>query len=364
MVRRANGEGSWSKNGDAHELRIVIDGKRRSFSGKTKAECRRRAREAENAPKVDKKMTVAQWAPVWIETYEKDRVAYKSYLLYKGYLNNHVTPKLGKLQMCDVRPVHLQEFVHGYADRSWAMRRDLRTILRGFFADAMVNHLCEEDPTVGLKIGEKPKWKPKAFERWACPIIVEFAETHKFGYCVLLLLYTGLRVGELLSLKWSDIDDGVICVHTAVAMTKDGYKEKATKTEDDRYIGVNPDLQTVLNGIPRTGLYVLASRNGRRRDYKWLRTKYKDFFRDLNETLPKNGKIPYLSPHKCRHTFGTYLLDGGANIRSVQAALGHASITTTQIYTSIDLDAAKSTITHLSYKGEEKRRKAGEAKKV
>ncbi|MDR1158866.1 MAG: site-specific integrase [Oscillospiraceae bacterium] len=349
MPRRANGEGTWAQHGDTYEYRVTIDGKRRSFSGRTKGECRRRAKDAENAPKIDKKMTVAQWAPIWMEAYRKGNIAHVAYVTQNSYIKNHITPKLGKLQMSEVRPVHLQEFLQGYKARSWSMRSCLRLILKGMFADGIENNLCAENPAAALKIGSKPKRRPKAFTRDAVPKILNFAETHPYGHYIKLLLYTGLRSGELFALKWSDIHDGVISVQSALALTEDGYKEKRTKNEDDRFVGLRPEAIATLNAIPKISLYVLADKNGNRIKHSYFITRYHWFFRDLNATLKPTEQIPWMSPHKCRHTFATYYLAGGANLRAVQIALGHADIQTTQIYTSVDIETAKASIAHLDY---------------
>lgn len=347
--RRANGEGTWSKQGDRVKYRVQVDGRRRSFTGATKAECRRQYEAVKDTPKIDKKMTVAQWATVWVKTYKKDTIAYKSYILYQSYIDNHIIPRLGHLLMGQVKPLHLQQFVNAFGEKSWAMRRDFRTIFNGMFADAINNHLCSENPAIGLNIGSKPKRRPKAFGRDVVPHILKFTATHRYGHYILLLLYTGLRAGELLALKWDDINDGVISVHTAVAQMEDGPQEKGTKNEDDRYIGIKPELAAVLPTILRAGPYVLHDKRGERLKYQCFYRRYRQFFKDLNATLGAEAQISWMSPHKCRHTFGTYFLAGGADLRTVQVALGHADIKTTQIYTSVDTTTARENISLLNY---------------
>ncbi|MDR0380681.1 MAG: tyrosine-type recombinase/integrase [Oscillospiraceae bacterium] len=357
MSRRANGEGSWSvregPHGKTYELRVVIDGKRRSFSGKSKPECRRKAKEAENAPKIDKKMTVAEWATVWLKTYRESNISHVRYLTQKGHINNHIVPHLGAMQMGNVRPAHIQEFLRIHADKSWHMRQAIRSTLRIMFADGIENKLCTENPAIPVKLGPQPKRRPKAFARDVIPHILDFIPQHPYDHYVALLLYTGLRSGELLALKWPDIHDGIVEVHAAVARVKGGSEEKNTKNEDDRCIGLHPELASILNSMPKEGLYVIPSNSGGRLPYQTFHFRYKKFFADM----PPDLRVPYLSPHKCRHTFATYMLDGNVSLRGVQDALGHRNINTTQIYTSIDRVSAKSNIARLDYG-----RKTGEAK--
>jgi len=71
------------------------------------------------------------------------------------------------------------------------------------------------------------------------------------------------------------------------------------------------------------------------------------FFADLNATL--ETPLPRITPHKCRHTFATYLIQGGADIRYVQELLGHSTITTTEIYTQVDVDSLRDNIAKLKY---------------
>jgi site-specific recombinase XerD len=56
-----------------------------------------------------------------------------------------------------------------------------------------------------------------------------------------------------------------------------------------------------------------------------------------------------MSPHKCRHTFATYMLRSGADIRYVQTLLGHSTIKTTEIYTEVDVDDLKANVAKLKY---------------
>ena len=79
---------------------------------------------------------------------------------------------------------------------------------------------------------------------------------------------------------------------------------------------------------------------------------YKQFFADLNMQLEHDGidAIPYMSPHKCRHTFATYMLRSGADIRAIQSILGHTTLKTTEIYTEVDVDDLKSNIAKLNFK--------------
>ena len=105
-----------------------------------------------------------------------------------------------------------------------------------------------------------------------------------------------------------------------------------------------------INSLPRDGLFVFPGLKGQ--PYltpPQFAYRYGAVLRDLNATLIPSEQVPILSPHKARHTYATHLLNGGANIRAVQEQLGHSKISTTQIYTEVDLDARKNNVSKLSY---------------
>lgn len=74
---------------------------------------------------------------------------------------------------------------------------------------------------------------------------------------------------------------------------------------------------------------------GQRITPRKLETRYKKFFRETG--------LPYLSPHKCRHTYATYLLKGGADLRAVQELLGNSKVQVMEIYTHVDTGDIKKT---------------------
>jgi integrase len=256
------------------------------------------------------------------------------------------------MKLDKVRPVHLEELIGSLQEKSWSLRRDIVTILRGVFGSAVANFHCAFDPPAGLTPGKKAQKEIKVFKRKQVDKILDFARSHKYGHYIALLLHTGMRIGEAVALKWSDIDDNIITVRSAITIGKHGYEEKGTKTNRERHIGVDSELRKILNDIPKQGLYVLSER-GARLYVKTFERRYKKFFEDLNATLGENEKIPYLSPHKCRHTFGTHLLKGGASICATQTLLGHTQVTTTQRYTHVDIDDLMCNIRMLGYGNQE-----------
>jgi integrase/recombinase XerD len=145
--------------------------------------------------------------------------------------------------------------------------------------------------------------------------------------CMLEVLYaTGLRLSELLSLTMSSIEWG----SRTVRVTGKGNKERIVLLGDlamdalERYVHVA--RPTLLGDRATDALFL--SHTGRQ-------LSVRGFHVILRNHLASAGIERHVTPHTLRHSFATHLLEGGADLRSVQELLGHANISTTQVYTHV-----------------------------
>jgi integrase/recombinase XerD len=217
--------------------------------------------------------------------------------------------------------------------------------LRSFF-----KHLQQEfgfaDPTLEISPSKSARRLPKALSisQILSMIDAAFREGEPItlrDQAMLELLYSsGARVSELIGINLNDIstvqtDDGEI---TTLKLRGKGSKERivplgsfATKAIDDYRVRIRPDL-LAKNSKGNSALF-LNTRGGRiSRQSAW------QMVLDAAEAA---GITEHVSPHVFRHSYATHLLDGGADIRVVQELLGHASVTTTQIYTLITIDKVR-----------------------
>ena len=147
-----------------------------------------------------------------------------------------------------------------------------------------------------------------------------------------LLLASGVRVSELVNIKLKDID---INNKTIKVMGK-GSKERIV------YFNLHTK-ESLINYLENDRLKLLKCKKS---DYLLINNKSTKLTREgvfeiINNIAKKANIKHHLSPHVLRHTFATFLLNEGADIRSVQTLLGHESLSTTQIYTHITSDALK-----------------------
>ena len=123
-----------------------------------------------------------------------------------------------------------------------------------------------------------------------------------------------------------------------------------TKSKRERTVALTPEWVSVFSSLPKPGIYVFPGLG--ESDFltpPQFARRYEAVLRDLNKTRSPDTRVPVLFPHKARHTYASFLLEGGANIRAVQDQLGHAKISTTQIYTHVDLEARKTNVIKLAY---------------
>ena len=246
-----------------------------------------------------------------------------------------------------VTPEVITAFEVSLKDSSLSISTINRTdsTLRSFF-----KHLQQEydisDPTLEIAASKVARRLPKAltYDQIMSMINAAFKESEPItlrDQAMLELLYSsGARVSELISINVSDLSsvnsvDGDI---TTLKLRGKGSKERivplgsyAVKAIENYLVRVRPGL--LAKSSKNNPALFLNSRGGRiSRQSAWQM---------VLDAAAAAGLTEHVSPHVFRHSYATHLLDGGADIRVVQELLGHASVTTTQIYTLITIDKVR-----------------------
>ena len=149
---------------------------------------------------------------------------------------------------------------------------------------------------------------------------------------MLELMYgSGLRVSELISLTVYDIDFN----NNIIRIKGKGSKERIVPINDTavKFLKLYLEKRVLLLKKNQNDFLFLNSRG--------TAISRQGFFKNLKAILKAKGLDPDISPHSLRHSFATHLLNGGADLRSIQMLLGHSDITTTRIYTHITNDKVK-----------------------
>ena len=215
-----------------------------------------------------------------------------------------------------------------------------RTVVavRGFHKFAVADGLAQTDPASGVKPPTPAKRLPKALPLADVEAILDAAGAPGTTLALrdralLEVLYgTGARISEAVGLDVDDIDE----VDGTVLLRGKGSKERlvplgsfAREALAAYVVRARPEL-VAAGSKPIGGALFLNARGGRlSRQSAWT---------VLTKAADRAGVERDVSPHTLRHSFATHLLDGGADVRVVQELLGHASVTTTQIYTLVTVD--------------------------
>jgi len=223
-------------------------------------------------------------------------------------------------------------------DRSRATIRLSFAALRSFY-----NHLTDRNliPSNPLKLVSLPKMEKKLPQFLTVPQVNTLMEKPKArekskqatpwmaarDVAILELFYSsGLRLAELAALDVKDLDP----IGETVRVMGKGSRERIVPVGELALEAISR-YRSEAN-VPSGALFLNKSRK---------RLGHRSIWLLLKNYVREAGLPATLSPHKLRHSFATHLLDNGADLRSVQSLLGHASLTTTQIYTHVTTERLK-----------------------
>ena len=369
--KRANGDGSIRKRKDGRwEGRYVVGhdpvtGKMisRNVLGKTQAEVKEKLRTAiENSKRLDYtqtgKYTVGQWMDEWFEAYAKVKVRPSSHQTYKGYIENHIKPNIGDIPIEKLTSLQLQKFyrlllTEGRVPRIESEKqpkglsaktvRNINQVISSAMDMAVRHKLILSNPTEGCELPKVEHREMKTLPAEQLGAFLREAKESGVYELYYLDLATGLRRGELLGLKWEDVDlqNGIIHVRRQVARVDGEVKELPLKTKNSyRNISISSDAVAMLTEMEanRSSDYVFPSSTGG--------PISPDSVNNMLHRVLKRAGLPSIRFHDLRHTFATLALQNGVDIKTVSGMLGHFSAgftldTYAHVTTSAQKEAAR-----------------------
>ena len=349
--KRANGEGSIRKRKDGRwEGRYTAGhdpetGKPiyRNVLGRTQAEVKEKLKiaiqetQALDQTKVGK-YTVGEWMEVWFEDYAKIKVRPSSHQTYKGYIENHIKPNIGdipleKLTTLDLQRLYKTLLARGRVDRleskgqprglSPKTVRNIHQILSSALKLAQEQRIILTNPAEGCAL---PKVEHREMKTLPVEQLQSFLrEAKDSGVFALyyLELATGLRRGELLGLKWEDIDleHGDLRVRRQIARINGQVVEAPLKTKNAyRTLPLAEDTISILKEQKKkvgSSPWVFPSATGG--------PISPDSVLHMLHRVLKRAGLPEVRFHDLRHTFATLALQNGVDIKTVSGMLGHFS---------------------------------------
>ncbi len=347
------------KRGSTYAVVVYLgmeDGKKRYRweTSRTKKEAEARLAEVlrqvqQGLPVEPSALTLGEWLNTWLAEYVEasSRKRQRTKETYRHIARNHLTPALGRFRLRDLRPGVIQAYYarkreQGLSDATLSLHH---VVLSGALKAAVNDGLLAYNPL--QRVTERPQPRPPEMQTWTAAEARRFLEaagdhSPQAHALFALALDTGARKGELLGLRWEDVDLGAGLVRIRRTMIRSGPEpvfgplKNAKGGEGGRMVELHPETVAALkrNRVAQAeqklragpayhdrGL-VFAKEDGHPLDLFNLGERWLD-------PIIKAAGVRRIRFHDLRHTCATLLLQAGVNPKVVQERLGHKDVTTT-----------------------------------
>ncbi len=375
--RRGNDEGSivWREDRQQWYARVNVGNKPASKYSKSKTELQTWIRsilnQRENGTYIQpSKLLLKEWLDTWLNVTMKNSIKDTTFLSYQAMIDKHIIPGIGDIKLMELQTKDIQKLyndciANGRADKvknkvTGEMEkkqgglapktvRYIHTILHSSLDQAVKEKLISNNASEAVKLPKNPKKEMKVLEIKSIEIFLNTAKTRKhyqrYYPAYLLELYTGMRRGELLGIRWKDCnfkENKIKIVQQLVKVgTENKIRELKTESSQNRVISIPDEVVMALkehkanqtgylkdigyNDIQikehlNSGLMFISETGGL--------IQPRNFVRNFKGCL-KTAKLPEVRFHDMRHTFALLTLQAGGDIKTLQNDLGHESIQTT-----------------------------------
>lgn len=302
---------------------------------KTYREARRKLADAKavNSKLTGDNRSFDNFCKEWLNEKQK-RVKASTYAKYCNITNNHVIPALGSFRVSDINTEMVKQYVENKIsaeDLSIKTVRDILSVLKSIFTYAQ-GHGAKPDCRFGDISLKSAKKNISIFKKHEYTKLLEYLMTDpdntKLG--ILISLCTGIRIGEICALKFDDITDGCVFVSKTMqriqTMSHNVRKTEVCITEPKsessiRYVPLPLFLNNLLNEFYRKDAYVLTGTPNQYIEPRTLQNRFK-------KHLELCG-ISNVNFHICRHTYASYCIEAGVDVKCLSELLGHSSVNIT-----------------------------------
>ena len=248
---------------------FTFEGKLYYVKGKTERQAieklaLRRKEVEEQTVLVDSSMSVRVWVERWLTTYKEPAVSEGWYKEIEKIVKQFIIDPIGYLPLKKLHPINLQNLLNALSGYSAHYCNNIYVIICDVFKTAYINQLLQKNITIGLT---PPKATSKNTRRNITEHerthILKVAETHPFGLFVLIMLYCGLRPGEVCALKGRDIDRKNLTIRIDKAVKKNGTIGAPKTTAGDRKVPIPAILTKKIPACTPPDDYFFKLENGK-----------------------------------------------------------------------------------------------------
>jgi len=330
-TRSPNGAGNIHKRDNGrYEWRQMVDGEMRYASDMNLSELRRKIKKISATSINGNKTKLFEWLDRWLENYVKPYKKPSTYDNYRFACNKYIKKYMNNVQLRHVTKADVQKMITDLINAGYtpSLIKNVRKALSSAFIAANEHEqLVDFNPTRDTKLPKGRIPKRKTFNVEELAIIIKKFSTSRWLYGILFMLATGVRRGELLALKWSDIDFKNKSIKIQDNLTNHG--EGTPKDNDYHYVPLTEHAIT----------YLASWKNQLETEYNPAIYHNVDTIfvtkkglplrpSSLNNIFDKRKFEFKVTPHMFRHTFA-YLSKGKISLSELQEALGHDQSTTT-----------------------------------
>ena len=354
--KRKNGEGTVRLRKDGRwEGRVVIgyddkgNPKTKSVLAHTKGECvekleRLKEECGRTAEKLKPDMPFGEWIDFWYQYFSSPKLRPTTQATYENRIYGHIIPSVGKIPLSKLTQNDLQQFYAklkrtgrkvnvelkgtGVSDR---MVRSCHALCRSSLEKAVEEGLITRNPSIGCKLPPKKNGEMKVLTQTEIVRLLNQAYDEGYYEMFLLELTTGMRRGEILGLKWRDLNLETGELNIKRQLTTKGISVPKTKSSI-RTVLLPPDMLELLRDMKKMAKYdwIFPSpvKEGEPRNPTAITKRFR--------IMLERAHCKHVRFHDLRHTFATMALENGMDVKTLSAMIGHVSSETTlNIYSHV-----------------------------
>lgn len=293
------------------------------------------------------------WTQECMETILKSKVRSSTFALYDGLVRNHLKPlakvKLSALTVDMVESLWNQKTVtktrrdgkktiRYEVPMSRATKHQIHRLVVNILNHAVRRRMLRENiARFAMVLDPKPDRRITAMTSEEANRLLNQVKNEVHQSIFVLQLALGLRIGEVLGIRWEDLDGDILLVQRQIQRDRETgiLGEQDLKTHRSRRALVVPkSILTRLNGLKKIGIYVFSTKEGRPLDPRNVqRALY---------VAARRANLTGISTHVLRHTYASMAVSSGIEINVISDALGHTHLRTTMIYAQSKLDVIRS----------------------